>query len=48
MIKMNGDLPNTVIKVIIDMDVDITVRNSDLSIVEIANISYKRDIINGY
>lgn len=40
-------MENTIIKAIKDSGVEVSVKNEDLTIVEIANISYKREIING-
>lgn len=40
-------MEKTIINALKDLGVNISVRNENLSIVEIANISYKREIING-
>jgi len=46
-IKAIPTMENTIINAITDIGVNVSVKNEDLSIIEIANSSYKREIING-
>lgn len=46
-IKAIPTMENTIINAIKDLGVNVSLRNENLSIIEIANSSYKREIING-